>query len=235
MGPNPDFGGKSGGSPEQPQTPRALPHSPTASRSCRSPRHCPALATLSRPQSRSRIWGSFTPCPEPQLRGSSWFCSPPTTHPVPVGAPTAVSVPLWDCHPPRLGSATPLSDAAAWQLLCGLDVGEVKKMFLITASSCLASLHHSQLIKHFLLLSTQPRPASLPPAHRAPAPSWLFPSPVSPSSSFTESFPTQFPSFHGKPYPMVWTWPSPLHPEHPKDFNRSVEQGWECSREMLWE
>lgn len=72
-----------------------------------------------------------------------------------------------------LGSPTPLSDAAVWQLLCGLDVGEVKKMFLITASSCLASLHHSQLIKHFLLLSTQPRPASLPPAHRAPAPSWL--------------------------------------------------------------
>lgn len=36
-------------------------------------------------------------------------------------------------------------------------------MFLITASSCLACLHHSQLIKHFLLLSTDPVQAAFLP------------------------------------------------------------------------
>lgn len=110
-------------------------------------------------------WGGFLavapPWPTP---GSARDAPGRALHPEePHGDPKEVQLPARPRCP----------DAAAWRALCGLDVGEVKKMFLITASSCLAFLHHSQLIKHFLLLSTHPHPASLPPAHRAPAPSWL--------------------------------------------------------------
>lgn len=133
---------------------------------------------------------------------------------------------LGDCRP------SPLSDAAVWQLLRGLDVGEVKKMFLITASSCLASLHHSQLIKHFLLLSTQPRPASLPPAHRAPAPSWL---PVTPSLSFPRVFSHPISQFS-----LPWYGQGHHHftlsiPRSSAGAQLVALTGWECSGEMLWE
>lgn len=120
-------------------------------------------------------------CRAPQLGGASWICSPPAAHP-------SSQLPV------------PSGPVIRTQPLCGLDVGEVRKMLLITASSCLAPLHHSQLIKHFLLLSTHPWPASLPPAHRAPAPSWLLSlGPFLPPLSFIRHFPTQFPGFPGKP------------------------------------
>lgn len=152
-----------------------------------------------------------------ELHGSAPL---PTARPGTVGAPAAAVLPvpvgecLCLCPGPGDSAQQPCCpSAAAWQALCGLDVGEVKKMFLITASSCLASLHHSQLIKHFLLLSTHPRPASLPPAHRAPAPSWLLSlDPFLPPLSFTGHFPTRFPGFQGKPKPLVGGCPSYLLP-----------------------
>lgn len=127
-------------------------------------------------------WGGFLvvapPCPTP---GSARDAPSRALHPEePHGDPKEVQLPARPRCP----------DAAAWRALCGLDVGEVKKMFLITASSCLAFLHHSQLIKHFLLLSTHPHPASLPPAHRAPAPSWLLSLvPLLPPLSLPSCFP----------------------------------------------
>lgn len=97
-------------------------------------------------------------------------------------------------------------------------------MFLITASSCLASLHHSQLIKHFLLLSTHPRPASLPPAHRAPAPSWLLSlGPFLPPLSFNRLLCLPgFPAFKANPR---HGWGDVRHvsfPKHLKAFGRSA-------------
>lgn len=135
---------------------------------------CPALLLL-----LGRIPGRGPPpCPTP---GSARDAPSRALHPEePHGDPKEVQLPARPRCP----------DAAAWRALCGLDVGEVKKMFLITASSCLAFLHHSQLIKHFLLLSTHPHPASLPPAHRAPAPSWLLSLvPLLPPLSLPSCFP----------------------------------------------